>query len=114
MGLSVKNKTDGTNKRAQTEIRTATVPYAKERWHVHNPGIFLNNAPYCHGCENDDTERANFKLQLSIVNGTSAGQGTWRCGLPAKFIDREQISVQELMALKRMPHKTLNGHLHNQ
>jgi len=26
---------------------------------------------------------------LNIVNGTSAGQGTWRCSLPAKFIDRE-------------------------
>jgi len=29
MGLSVENKTDGTNKRSQTEIRTATVPCAK-------------------------------------------------------------------------------------
>ena len=52
--------------------------------------------------------------RLEIVNGTTAGQGTWRCGLPAKFIDREQMSVQELMALKRMPHRTLNGHLYNQ
>ena len=52
--------------------------------------------------------------RLSIVNGTTAGQGTCRCGLPAKFIDREQMSVQELMALKRMPHRTLDGHLHNQ
>jgi len=51
---------------------------------------------------------------LNIVNGTSAGQGTWRCSLPAKFIDREQMSVQELMALKRLPHKTLDCHLHNQ
>jgi len=41
---------------------------------------------------------------LNIVNGTSAGQGTWRCGPPAKIIDREQMSVLELMALKRMPH----------
>ena len=36
-----------------------------------------------------------------------------RCDLPAKFVDREQMSVQELMALKRMPHRTLDGHLHN-
>jgi len=51
---------------------------------------------------------------LNIVNGTSAGQGTWRCGPPAKFIHREKMSVQELMALKRIPHKTLDGLLHNQ
>ena len=51
---------------------------------------------------------------LEIVNGTTAGQGTWRCGLPAKFIDREQMSVQELMALKRKPHRSLDGHVHNQ
>jgi len=38
----------------------------------------------------------------------------WQCGLPAKFIDREQMSVQELMALERMPHKTLDGRHHNQ
>ena len=29
MGFSVESKTDGTNKRAQTEIKTATVPCAK-------------------------------------------------------------------------------------
>jgi len=51
---------------------------------------------------------------LNVVNGTLAGQGTWQCSLPAKFVDREQMSVQELMALKRMPHKILDGHLHNQ
>jgi len=44
----------------------------------------------------------------------SAGQGTWQSGLPAKFIDREQMSVQELMALERMPHKALDGRHHNQ
>ena len=51
---------------------------------------------------------------LNVVNGTSAGQCTWRCGLPAKFIYKEKMSVQELMSLKRMPHKILDGHLHNQ
>jgi len=51
---------------------------------------------------------------LNIVNETSAGQDTWQCSLPAKFIDRKQISVQELMALKRMPETTLDGHHHNQ
>jgi len=50
---------------------------------------------------------------LNIVNGTTAGQGTWTCGLPANFIDREQMSVQELMALKRKPHRSLDGHVHN-
>jgi len=47
---------------------------------------------------------------LNVVNGTLAGQGTWRCGLPAKFIDREKMSVQELT----MPHNTLDSLFHNQ
>jgi len=52
---------------------------------------------------------------LNIVNGTSAGQGTWRCGLPAKKnIDMEQMSLQELIASTRIPHKTLDSHHHNQ
>ena len=51
---------------------------------------------------------------LNIVIGTTGGQGTWRCDLPEKFIDREQMLVQELMALKRKPHRTLDGHVHNQ
>jgi len=25
---------------------------------MYNPGIFVSDAHYCHGCENDDTERA--------------------------------------------------------
>jgi len=64
-----------------------------------------------------DVERMTQSVSISslnIVNGTSAGQGTWWCSLPAIFFDREQMSVQELMALKRMPHKTLDGHLQNQ
>jgi len=28
---------------------------------VYNPGFFVSNAQYHHGCENDDIERANFK-----------------------------------------------------
>mmetsp|Transcript_4325 Transcript_4325/g.6990 ORF Transcript_4325/g.6990 Transcript_4325/m.6990 type:complete len:132 (+) Transcript_4325:272-667(+) len=44
---------------------------------------------------------------------TKAGQGTWKCGLPVEFIDMDQLSLQELMALKRMPHITLDGNHHN-
>jgi len=51
---------------------------------------------------------------LNIVNGASAGQGKWWCGLPAKIIDREQVAVQELMVFKRVPHTKLDGHHHNQ
>jgi len=50
---------------------------------------------------------------LNIVNWTSARQGTWRCDLPARFVDREQITVQELMALRRMPHTIHDGHHRN-
>jgi len=44
---------------------------------------------------------------------TQAGQGTWKCGLPAEFIDGDQMTLQELMSLKRMPHTTLDGNHHN-
>jgi len=44
---------------------------------------------------------------------TQAGQGTWKYGLPAEFIGRDQVSLQELMALKRMPHTTLKGNHHH-
>jgi len=40
---------------------------------------------------------------------TQAGQGTWKCGLPAEFIDGDQMTLQELMSLKRMSHTTLDG-----
>jgi len=46
---------------------------------------------------------------FNSLNGTSAGQCTWRCSLPAKFID----SMRDLMALKRMSHTTHDGHHHN-
>jgi len=51
--------------------------------------------------------------RLDIEHGTKTGQGTWKYGLQAEFIDAEQMSVQELMALKRMPHTTLDGDHHN-
>ena len=44
---------------------------------------------------------------------TKAGQGTWKCSMPAEFIHVEQMSFQELMSLKRMPHTTLDGIHHN-
>jgi hypothetical protein len=50
---------------------------------------------------------------LDIHHGTKAGHSTWKCGLPAEFIDAEQISAQELMVLKRMPHSTLDSDHHN-
>jgi len=50
---------------------------------------------------------------LDNQNRTQAGQGTWKCGLPAEFIDRDQMTLQELMSLKRMPHTTLDGNHHN-
>jgi len=51
---------------------------------------------------------------LSVLKGTSAGHGTWHCGLPAKLIDKMQMSVKELMALERMPHTIHDGYHHNQ
>ena len=36
-------------------------------------------------------------VYLRIVHGTSAGQGTWQCSLPAKLINMGQMSVKELM-----------------
>ena len=38
---------------------------------------------------------------------------TWKCGLPAEFIDGDQMTLQELMSLKRMQHTTLDGDHHN-
>ena len=51
--------------------------------------------------------------RLDNQNRTQAGQGTWKCGPPAEFIDGDQMTLQELMALKRMPHTTLDGNHHN-
>jgi len=50
---------------------------------------------------------------LDNQNRTQAGQGTWKCGLPAEFLDGDQMTLQELMSLKRMPHTTLDGDHHN-
>jgi len=50
---------------------------------------------------------------LDNQNRTHAGQGTSKCGLPAEFIDGDQMTLQELMSLKRMPHITLDGNRHN-
>jgi len=49
---------------------------------------------------------------LNILQRTKAGQGAWQCGLPAKINDVEQMSVLELMALKRMPHTTHDSQHH--
>jgi len=50
---------------------------------------------------------------LDNQNRTQAGQGTWKCFLPAEFIDGDQTTRQELMSLKRMTHTTLDGNHHN-
>jgi len=50
--------------------------------------------------------------RLDIEDGTKAVQGTWKCGLPAEFIDAEQMSVQEFKASK-MPHTTIGIHRKN-
>jgi len=48
-------------------------------------------------------------------NRMQAGQGTWKCGLPAEFIDGDQMTLQELMSLKTILHTTLasGGNHHN-
>jgi len=51
--------------------------------------------------------------RLDNQNRTQAGQGTWKCGLRAEFIDGDQMSLQESMSLKRMPHITLDGYHRN-
>jgi len=50
---------------------------------------------------------------LNNQNRTQAGQGTWKCGLPAEFIDGDQMTLQELISLKRMPHTTLDSNHYN-
>jgi len=30
---------------------------------------------------------------LDNQNRTQAGQGTWKCGLPAEFIDKDQMTL---------------------
>jgi len=50
---------------------------------------------------------------LDNQNRTQAGQGTWKCGLIAEIIDGDQMTLQELMSLKRMPHTTLDSNHHN-
>jgi len=47
---------------------------------------------------------------VNTLHGTKTGQSTWQCGLYAQFIDSEQMSVQQLIALKRIPHTTHDGH----
>jgi len=37
---------------------------------------------------------------LDNQNRTQAGQDTWKCGLPAEFIDGDQMTLQEFMSLK--------------
>jgi len=51
--------------------------------------------------------------RLDNQRRTKAGQGTWKCGLPAEFIEVDQMSVRELMALKRIPCTTLDDNHHN-
>ena len=43
----------------------------------------------------------------------SWGGGTWRCGVPAKYMDLDNLSIPELQDLKSMSHTTHNGERHN-
>jgi len=52
-------------------------------------------------------------LLLDNQNRTQAGQGTWKYRLPAEFLDGDQMTLQELMSLKRMTHTTLDSNHHN-
>jgi len=52
-------------------------------------------------------------LLLDNQNRTQAGQGAWKCRLPAEFLDGDQMTLQELMSLKKMPHTTLDSNHHN-
>ena len=83
MGLSVENKRDGTNKRAKTEIKTVTVPCAKQKLACTTLGSASAMLTIVMDVKTM-TQRVPMS-RLNIVNGTTAGQGTWRCGLPAKF-----------------------------
>jgi len=49
---------------------------------------------------------------LEPFSGRGQVLGTCQCGLHAKFIDAEQMSVQQLIAVKRTLYTTHNGHPH--
>ena len=76
-----------------------------------NAGLFDSDVDYGEECENID--KIVTVLLLDNQNRTQAGQGTWKCRLPAEFLDGDQMTLQELMSLKRMPHTTLDGNHHN-
>jgi len=78
---------------------------------MYNPVIFVSEAHCRHGCENNDTERANFKSQYCERNVSRSRHMAVRSA--CKFIDREQMSVQELIVLKLLLHTILDGHHHN-
>jgi hypothetical protein len=65
-------------------------------------GSFGSDAHYGEECET--LTKSVAVARLDNQNRTQAAQGTWKCGLPAEFIDGDQLSLQELMAVKRMPH----------
>jgi len=52
------------------------------------------------------TKRVAVSL-LDNQNRTQAGQGTWKCGLPAEFIDGDQMTLQELMQECHTSHLTV-------
>jgi len=73
---------------------------------VFSTGLFSSNAHCGPECENNDTRRGI--SNLNIHHGTKVGQGTWQCGLFAKFIDAEQMSIQDLLSKKFLtPHSTV-------
>jgi len=64
-----------------------------------NAGLFGSDVDYGEECENIDKSVA--VPLLDNQNRPQAGQGTWKCGLPAEFIHGDQMILQELMSLKK-------------
>jgi len=98
--------------RPQSVIGTQRV---ENNFSMFNAGLFNSDVDYGEECENIRktlTKSVAVPL-LDNQNRTQAGQGKWECGLPADFIDGDQMTLQELMSLERMPHTTLDGNHHN-
>jgi len=76
-----------------------------------NAGLFNSDVDYGEECENIDKSVA--VPLLDNQNRTQAGQGKLKCGLPAELIYGDQMTLQEMISLKRMSHTTLDGNHHN-
>jgi len=57
-----------------------------------NAGLFGSDVDYGEECEIIDKKRCRATSRQSEQN--AAGQGTWKCGLPAEFIDGDQMTLK--------------------